>query len=359
MDLAALDRLLNQMPVIVQGMHPVSLAYLKQQATLYASAEQLANALDAPAQVVPHRALSFNDESRYNARFPVVTVKHEPFTPELNQLLLEQYDFIAGLMLTQRQAADRIVAEARKAETIVMVLLDGLSYADCRDWPGTEPCLAVAPTTTRIAFPAIIGSPPLAARLFSVGLTRRAGFTYWDRQDEPLTNRLFQTITNTHRLDPNQPSAFSQVLDWLTVTDLAGTYVQVVRSALDEYAEGHRTGVPREVIVQRLKRDLEAVKDILDHKGRPALLYAVADHGILWKSDGHKIEYVGLAGARYMKGLGGVGRGRLFGVDGQSYWVLDYPQMGRSWGGNEQGIHGGISFEESIVPFVRWEVNQL
>jgi hypothetical protein len=62
-------------------------------------------------------------------------------------------------------------------------------------------------------------------------------------------------------------------------------------------------------------------------------------------------------GARYSKGRSGSGRGRCFDVDRSHYWVLDYPQMGRAWGNNEQGIHGGMSFEESIVPFIHWEAN--
>jgi len=357
MDLAALDRLLNQAPVVAQGLHPVSLAFLHEPVVVYATLRELAWVLDTPQNTPPHRALSLDADARYTIRFPVVTVEHDPFTPALNRVLFDRYDLVASSMLTQAQVADRIVAKARQAETVVLVLLDGLSYADCRDWPGVEPCLAAAPTVTRIGFPTVIGASPLAARLFAAGLTKRAGFTYWERQDEPLTDRLFHTITDTRRLDPNRPNAFGQVIDWLSGRDLAGTYIQIVRSALDDYAEGHRATVPRRAVVQQIRRDLEAVADVLEHKGRPALLFAIADHGILWKDDEHAIEPVDLPGARYIKGRGGAGRGRLFEVDGQPYWVLDYPQMGRSWGSNEQGIHGGISFEESIVPFIQWEVN--
>ncbi|MDH4137845.1 MAG: hypothetical protein OEW09_14180, partial [Anaerolineae bacterium] len=336
MNLVALDQLLNRTPVVVKGMHPVSLGYLDDPVTVYASLQELVWLLDTPQQTPPHRALSLDVNVRFSSRFPVVIVEHDPFTPELNRFLLDRYDFVAASMLTQAQVAERIVAEARRAETVVLVLLDGLSYADCRDWPGVEPCLATAPTITRIGFPAIIGSPPLAARLFATGLTRRIGFTYWERQDEPLTNRLFRTITDTRRLDPNRSGAFSQVVDWLSAHDLTGTYIQIVRSALDDYAEGHRAIVPRRAVVQQARRDLETVLDILEHKGRSAVLFAVADHGILWKEDSHEIEFVDLNGGRYAEGRGGAGRGKLFEVDGQPYWVLDYPQMGRSWRSNEQ-----------------------
>jgi hypothetical protein len=359
MDLEALDRLLNRTPVVAKAMHPVSPAYLNEPVTLYPSLQELVWLLDTPQQTPPHRALCFDANIRFGSRFPIVTVEHDPFIPELNRFLFDRYDFVAVSMLTQAQVAERIAAEARRAETVALVLLDGLSYIDCRSWPGVEPCLAAAPTITRIGFPTTIGSPPLTSRLFATGLTKRIGFTYWERQDEPLTDRLFRTIADTRRLDPTRAGSFGQVVDWLSAHDLASTYIQVVRSALDDYAEGHRTIVPRWAIVQQIRRDLETVLDVLEHKGRPAILFAVSDHGILWKDDGHEIELVDLNGARYVEGRGGAGRGRLFEVDGRPYWVLDYPQMGRPWRSNEQGIHGGISFEESIVPFIQWEVNLL
>lgn len=357
MDLADFDRLLNRLPVVAEGMHPVSLAYLHDPVRVYSSLQELVCILDTPQSVQPHRALSFDTDARYISRFPVVMVEHDPFTPELNNILFEQYDFIAASMLTHARVAERIVAEAQKVETIVLILLDGLSYADCQGWPGVEPCLATSPTITRICFPTIIGSPPLAARLFTLGLTKRVGFTYWERQNEPLTKKLFHTITDTRRLDPNRADGFSEVLDWLSINNLEDTYVQVVRLALDDFAEGHRTTVNRQTVIQGVRRDLEAVLDILKHKGSPAILFGIADHGILWKDSGHKIELVEIDGARYAKGRSGAGRGRLFKIDSQPYWVLDYPQMGRSWKSNEQGIHGGISYEESIVPFIQWEVN--
>jgi len=357
MNLNELDHLLDQVPLVVQGLHPVSLTFLGKPVKVYPTLEELAWVLDTPQVVSPHRALSFDTNAKYISRFLTVTVEHDPFTPALNNVLFERYEMIAASMLNHAQIADRIVAAARNAKTVILVLLDGLSYADCKDWPKVEPCLAAAPTITRIGFPTIIGTPPLAIRLFEVGLIRRAGFTYWERQDEPLSRRLFYTIENTRRLDPSHPDAFGQVVDWLSSQDLENTYVQVVRSALDEYAEGHRTSIPRQAVVQQIRRDLEAVADVLEHKGGPSILFAVADHGILWKDEGHNVEIIGLPGTRYIKGRGGPGRGRLFEVEGQPYWVLDYPQMGRPWKSREQGVHGGISFQESIVPFIQWEIN--
>ena len=357
MDLTALDKLLNVAPVVVERMHPVSLAYLRNAITVYPSLEQLALSFDNPLPIRSDRVLSFDINPQYMSRYPVVTIEHDPFTPELNHVLFEHYDLIAQSMLTQSQIAVRILAACLKKETAVLLLLDGLSYADCRDWPGTEPCLATAPTITRCGFPTVIGNHPIAAQLFSVGFTQRIGFTYWYRDNNPLTDRLFSTISDVRRLDPSRSDAFTQIIDWMVGHDLANTYIQIVYSALDEYADGHRTAVPRHAVCQQIRHDLESILDVLQHKGTNAVLFAVADHGVLWKEDSHHIELVDFTGARYAEGRNGPGRGRCFQVEGEFYWVLDYPQMGRNWKSTEQGIHGGISFEESIVPFIQWEVS--
>jgi hypothetical protein len=356
-DLLALDRLLDRTPVVVTGMQAVSLAFLRAPVHVYQTAEELADSLDNPCSTATERMITFDNDPRYALRFPQVNVEHNPFTRELNRVLFAHWELIAASMLTHSQIADRIVQEAQTREAVVVVLLDGLSYADCSAWLAVEPCLAALPTITRIGFPSIIGRPPLAARLFSNGFTRRVGFTYWERSDEPLTNRLFQTIADTRRLDGSKPSAFEQIIDWVSRQDLRHTYIQIVRSALDDFAEGHRTGIPRKAIVQTVRTDLEALLDILRQKAVPSVLYGVADHGIMWKEDNHPLERLAIAGARYADGASGPGRGCRVDFEGQPYWVLDYPQMGRTWRANEQGIHGGISFEEAVVPFFRWEVS--
>jgi hypothetical protein len=341
----------------VKALHPVTLAYLRELPTIYPSLEQLIWHLDDLQVIQPHRAISFHSDPRYSFRFPIVSVEYDPFTPALNQILFDRFDFIGQVMLTHTRIVDRIIAEAQRVKTIVLVLLDGLSYADCRGWPHVEPCLATLPTITRVGFPSIINDPPIAMRLFTGGFTHRVGFTYWERDDEPLTRCLFRTISDTRKLDATRPHAFDQVLDWLSARDLTNTYVQIVRTALDDLAEGHRTPIPRTEAITEILRDLEAVVDILRMKGRPAMLFAIADHGILWKDQEHPIERVTVPGSRYAKGQASQGRGRLVTANACTYWVLDYPQMGRAWKSNEQGVHGGISFEETIVPFMQYGVN--
>ena len=125
----------------------------------------------------------------------------DPYTDALNNVFATRYDTVAAYTLKQSQIADRMVQANDAYDIIVLLLVDGLAYHDVRDWPAQlaasaqlQPCLAEGPTITRLCFPTIIGTPSIAARLFDAGLTARVGFSYWHREDNVLTNRLFTTI---------------------------------------------------------------------------------------------------------------------------------------------------------------------
>lgn len=354
MNLTELDALLNQTPVIAR-MHPVSLAFLDRPVQVFTTAREMALALDANVMLPLERWLTFDAAPRYLRRFPEIICDHHPFTPGLNRILLEQYDWVAQHMLTQPRIAERITSEAEGYDTVVLVLLDGLSYADCQAWPNVKPCLAVLPTITRVCFPAIVNDPPIASRLFTQGFERRVGFTYWNREDNTLTDRLFSTIRDVHVIQ----SRFAEVVDWLRRdTHLHHSYIQIVRSALDDYADGIRVAVPRAALLQELWNDLLAITDALKSHGLRARVYVTADHGLLWKDAEHAFEVLiqERGGLRYGPTKPRSSRGRWVKLDNSRSWVLDYPQLRRDFHSNEQGTHGGISFEECITPFITLEV---
>lgn len=354
MNLSELDRVLNAMPVIAHA-HPVSLAFLDRPVRVYTTAREMALALDANVTVPPERWLTFDIDPHYLRRFPQITCEHDPFTTDLNHVLLERYDWIAQQMLTQARIAERITSETDGYDTIVLVLLDGLSYADCRQWPSVEPCLAVLPTITRVCFPAIVNDPPIASRLFVKGFERRVGFTYWSREDNRLTDQLFRTIGDVHQIQ----SQFTEVLDWLRKDNrLRQTYVQIVRSALDDYADGIRVTVPRVLLVRELWQDILSIADAIKGHNLRARIYVTADHGLLWKDAEHAFDVIAKerGGLRYGLTKPSGSRGRWANLDDSRSWILDYPQLRRGFRRNEQGAHGGVSFEECITPFVTLEV---
>ena len=289
MNLTELDKLLDKLPVMAH-LNPVSLVFLDRPVTLYKTAREMALALDALTPSLPGRWLTLDIDTHYLSRFPEIKCEHDPFTSELNRVLLERYDQIGLSMLTQDMAAQRVVSQSAGLDTVVLFLLDGLSYDDCRAWPGVEPCLTVLPTLTRVCFPAIVNNPPIASRLFANGFSRRMGFTYWERQDNQLTNKLFETIGDMHEIRTN----FGEVVRYLNKDpDLRQTYIQIVRSALDDYADGIRTSVPRDTLVYELWNDITTVADMLRKRGLQAKVFAIADHGLLWKDQNHPYQILG------------------------------------------------------------------
>jgi hypothetical protein len=353
MNLTELDKLLDKTPVLAH-LNPVSLAFLDRPVTLYPTAREMALTLDDWNPTPLGRWLTFDADPHYMSRFPEITSDYDPFTSDLNRILLDHYDWISQHMLTQNKVAEQIVSQSSGWDTIVLFLLDGLSYKDCRSWPNVEPCLTALPTVTKVCFPTIVNNPPIASRLFNNGFNRRMGFTYWQRKDNPLTDILFQTIRDIHKIQ----AGFSEVASYLKTVDLRQAYIQIVRSALDDYEDGIRVPVPRETLVREVWQDIIAIVDILKERGLRAKVYAVADHGLLWKDEGHPFEIVARerGSLRYGPTKPPDSRGRWVTVGSDRYWVLDYPQLRRDFHTDEQGVHGGISFEECIVPFMTLEV---
>jgi hypothetical protein len=354
MNLVEFDKLLDRLPVMAR-LNPVSLAFLDRPVTLYRTAREMALTLDTLNPTPPGRWLTLDIDTHYLSRFPEIKCEHDPFTSESNRILLDRYDQIGQSMLTQDKVAQRIISRSAGLETVVLFLLDGLSYDDCRAWPGVEPCLTVLPTITRVCFPAIVNNPPIASRLFTNGFSRRIGFTYWERQDNQLTDKLFETIGDMHEIR----TGFGEVARYLSkAPDLRQTYIQIVRSALDDYADGIRTLVPRDTLVHELWDDIATIADVLRKRGLRARIFAVADHGLLWKDQNHPFQILGQerGGLRHGPTKPPNSRGKWVSLDSDRSWVLDYPQLHRDFRNNEQGTHGGISFEECVVPFFTLEV---
>ena len=350
-------------------MPPVSRCYLPSDIAVYRTASELAWTLDCPTTTLPERALLLEADPIYAVRFPRVRVAHDPFTPNLNEVLFERFDEIAALMLTQSRLATTVVEQPDMPDNLVLMLVDGLSYHDVRRWLDAhphpslelEPCLVDGPTLTEIAFPRIIGDTPLAIRLFDRGYQHRLGFTYWKREHNPLTNLLFRTMPAVKAVGD-----FSTILATLRAEPniAAGqrTYIQIVRTALDGYAHHQKRKPPVETIVQAIMEEMLALAVLFREIGRTARIHLTADHGILWR-DEFDPQIVGQAPAGASPRVCSWrdlyhqdNPGRRFLVAGQEFYCLGYPQLRRPLRIDEQGVHGGISFQESIVPFVTMRV---
>ena len=91
-------------------------------------------------------------------------------------------------------------------------------------------------------------------------------------------------------------------------------------------------------------------------------MYISSDHGILWKHRKllKKIpsEYAKNAySPRYYEGIRADSEGQCFSAFGKNVISLKSPYLLRKLRSNEWGVHGGMSLEESITPFMTIDIN--
>lgn len=368
MSLEELLALLARTPVVA-NIHPVSLCYLPDDVTVLDSVVDAMCLLDNPKPTRSGRLLIRNEQGERNGRFPHITCDHNPFTSELNDILFNNYDRIATNMLCQSHLASRIAKEAMDYNLVVMLLIDGLSYHDVQNWPELsnsswyiEPCFVDVPTVTHLAFPNVLGSPTLAERLFEIGYHNRMGFTYWTREDNKLTDKLFKNIPNVQKT-----SHFSHIIATLrqqfTHDPSSGkSFFQIIRTGLDGYAHHQKRKPPIQAIIEDVRQELIQLASLCNefnekHGWRTAL-YLTSDHGILWFNEFEPLV-IGTAPAGasarwcHWRDLYHQNEnGRQFLVNNEEIYCLNYPQLRRPLRIDEQGVHGGISFQESLVPFV-------
>jgi hypothetical protein len=60
---------------------------------------------------------------------------------------------------------------------------------------------------------------------------------------------------------------------------------------------------------------------------------------------------------RYAKGIMHAPHSMEFSSNGTTYFSLEYPYIFKKLSSLEWGVHGGISFQENVVPFVKEEVS--
>lgn len=353
-NLMELQAILRQTPVMVE-IHPLSLAFLSEDVRVYADAWQMAAALDMPTPQPTEPMLAVGIEPSLQHRLPAVRCAHDPLTTELNRVLLKRYEVVRANMLCQSQLADRIVREA-DAETIILMLVDGLAYADVKrcapEWlSDTTPVLVDGVSITEHGMSRIVGEPTLAQRLFDAGYRHLLGFTYWERAEEPLTDRLFTGFGDRVR----KVKSFDEALATLQGENLTNAFVQIVRTGLDSAAHRQREKPTIDAMTMDVLSGLERLAALCERKGVSARVYLTSDHGILWAHE-HRLqvyEYGDADHPRYYEYHKRSQHVVNVEFDGKAFAVLEYPYLRRELRANEWGVHGGLSFEESVVPLIR------
>jgi len=357
--MSELDAVLDHTPVVYEG-EPLLLAELDN-LVVERDVWQYVQRVDGLSPLPVERTVLLGPVTSYFDRWPVMRmdVRAPTDLARFNRSLFENYDQVRQFAFTQSDIAAHI-EEDLDVDVIVLLLIDGLSYTDWMDYPGVQSCLVEGPTITPVGFRNVVGKPSIARQLFEKGFRKRMGFSHWDRSNT-LTDVFF------HGFDPAmqmfRANEFKEVLLALEKVPKEQTYIQILVNGLDAISHRHRGRPPVEAIARHLYEDvLLALVERLQELGATALVYATADHGILWKPEPEIDEELIVAqdervkSHRYAKGAFLIPHSRHFSCYGTNYTVLAYPYLFRPLTRLEWGTHGGISFQESVVPFVKLEV---
>lgn len=368
--LANLEKALRQAPVMGQ-FHPLVSLCLPNEVETIDDPDLLLEELDALAPHSERPVLITRLEGKFAHRFTIMNYPTCPPAEVINQNLPYRINEARKRLLTSRTVAAKIEADARqqKYQTVVLLLVDGLSYVDVLDWPEhPEPCFIDGPSITfsrtsaghinpEVGFPAIIGTPSLARRLIDTGLPHSRGFSYWEREQNDVSEILFQGVPL------KKVNGLADSFDEIKKLDLNGLYIQMVREGLDGLAHSRREVSLQEIraTVGAIHQDFRYLVEILTKKKTYGAIYLVADHGLLWKNQ-HQwqvIENSGSQHPRYATSQPSTSEVTIeSSTEQQKFYLWQYPYLGKQIKANDSGVHGGLSYWESIVPFIRVEVNR-
>jgi hypothetical protein len=172
-----------------------------------------------------------------------------------------------------------------------------------------------------------------------------------------ISDYLFKQIP-THRV-----ANFEAILAELRLyTFKQPTYIQIMREGLDGLAHSKREVSRAEIdgAILAIRQDIERLMHVLGKQKRKVCLYLVADHGILWKTE-HDWKLLDIAGSkpRYSASRPNEDASAYtvrYERSGQVYYSFIYPYLGSRIKADDSGVHGGLSYQESIVPFAKFEV---
>ena len=297
--------------------------------------------------------------------FPTVDLPAFPPIEWVNRKLPECFNALCteqSKLLRQSQLVQTVTERVSHSlpDIVVVLVFDGLSFYDVANWTFQkswsvvyEPCLVDGLSTTSSGMRRLIGTPPLTHRLFELGYMQRLGFSYWRRSQNELADVLFAEFPTSQMF---RVSSFEDVLDRVTQAEFTGhTFIQIVRTGLDGVCHSYRDKPNTDALLDQLKQDVECIVNVVAASSKSMRVFITSDHGILWYKEQKVLPLgIGRGSARYTDtGF----TGDVFGVDiaenGASYTSLvGDTTIARDRRVTEWGFHGGISAQESLVPFL-------
>lgn len=303
---------------------------------------------------------------------PFVEYTGSEYTPDLNQYVEKtwfDWNAVEDTTLSQSSVAGKVVDESRRADVVAVVVIDGLSYWDWVRFGGeAQPVYVDCPTITQCGYRNVVqygeSGVDLAQQLDTHGFEDRLAFTYWEKDNNELTEDLHDSFTSSDVIGDIED--FSDVLSYLREESWRSrnaTYIQITLTGPERVAHQMKEKPNLEAEVESVKNHLVDLKRVLSEQVPTAHIFGTADHGVLWRMEAAE-EFNVLEGGwshnrrRHIRNPGTdldlpVDHGQYQSWGGDTYFHLDYPHLFHSLRSNEPGIHGGFSFQESIVPLIR------
>lgn len=372
-DVIELGQWLQRSPVIAE-VHPLLPLCLTGDIRIVDDPVLLLEEIDDVTQTSYGQVLILQSHPLLLSRFPQVVSRNLPPVEAINRNMRFRLDYARDHLLTTHKIADYLThdVKAHDYDIVALLLIDGLSYGDVHTWSSDiQPCfvdgLSVTYRLTHnnktqavrdVGFPSIVNEPTIAARLYNMGFHEARGFTYWNPSDNVIAEAMFNGIPTRRTTNFNAICASLREASFSRKA-----YVQVVREGLDGLAHGKRELARTEIegALVAIQQDIDQLITLLRSKSPNACLYFVADHGILWKTE-HKWINLGIPGCkpRYaeLRLESQVEESRFvrFQSKESPYYAFCYPYLGNPIPADDSGVHGGLSYQESIVPFGKIEV---
>jgi hypothetical protein len=315
------------------------------------------NKLDDLDYQLPRQKLVIRgDKGRISRRIPFLNLDIDfPDRITLNKLISERYETAKALLSKQSEISEKIF-QIPSDETVILVIVDGLSYHDARYYFDCEPIFVDGATLTKPGMIRIIGKPTIAERLYKKGIENIFGYSYWSREEEvDITQEIFTPIPPD---DLHTYTEFSQVIQDLNQKDINRSYIQIITAGLDNICHEFRDAPPIKGVLKDLQDRILSLEKLCKEKEVRSTIFITSDHGILWKKGNEdkliQIDDLSLkeGGARWTKGK--IFRDKTITYDGFDAEVtsLKYPYITKKLKRNEWGVHGGVSYEENVIPWI-------
>jgi len=351
-------------PVVV-SLPPLAEFYLDE-LTIYSSVKGFERDLYNPDHRFENDVVIDSDEDVVD--YPQVTVDQSPFSADLNTVVdwadRNCFNRVKEQLLCQSSISDRIVRRNSAADAVALVIIDGLSFESIQERESDligdstiEPAFVDGVSITPRGFRRVIYGgefQSINARLNMKSFTDHIGFTYWSKGQEDLSTDLYRSM---HEDKIHRIREFDQVCSTIRDHGLdSKTYIQITRMGLDQESHNRKEQPAIDHLVGEIISDVNQMYEVLDELSDHFRIYLTSDHGILWRgdvADDMQLIDEDHSHPRYIEGATKISKGITERVSSETQrTALAYPYMTRDFQHTEWGVHGGLSYQESFVPFI-------